>query len=214
MITPARKITNTGTKKNIGRFFSVKMNSLIWYESLLERDYMYLLEIDPDVLSYRSQPLKIAYKEDGKPRRYTPDFFVERSQKKQVIEIKPRTKIDDDKNRKLFQSITYICQSKGWDFLVITDEMIRIEPRFSNIKLLYRYALVTLTPSTAITCHQYFKNQSIVTLKIAEDNLRDKGIFRETLMKLIFIGFLSIDLMTPIGNDSLIYSKTNECKIM
>jgi len=155
---------------------------------------------------------KIAYKEDGRPRRYTPDFFVERSHEKQVIEIKPRTKIDFDKNRKLFQSIAYICQSKGWDFLIITDEMIRREPILSNIKLLYRYALVTLTPEMAITCHQYFKNQSIVTLKIAEDNLIDKGIKREILMKFIFIGFLSIDLMTTIGNNRLIYSKTNECK--
>ena len=190
------------------------MNSLIWYESLLERDYMYLLEIDSDVISYSSQSLRIVYRQDGKPRRYTPDFFVERSQKKQVIEIKPRTKIDSDKNRKLFQSITYICKSKSWDFLVITDEMIRREPILSNIKLLYRYALVTLTPEMAITCHQYFKNQSIVTLKIAEDNLRNKGINRENLMKLIFIGFLSIDLMTPIGSNSLIFSKTSECKIM
>ena len=204
MVTPARKITNTGTKKNIGRFFSVKMHSGVWYESLTERDYMYLLEIDPDVLSYSSQPLKIAYKEDGKRRKYTPDFFVERSQKKQVVEIKPITLIDSDKNKRFFQCITYICQSKGWEFLVITDEMIRREPFLSNIKLLYRYALVTLTPQATVTCHQYFKNQVTVTLKTAEEDLIAQGIFRENLLKLIFVGFLSTDLRTPIGSDSLI----------
>lgn len=37
------------------------MQAGIWYESLTERDYMYLLEIDSDVLSYSSQP------EDWKP---------------------------------------------------------------------------------------------------------------------------------------------------
>lgn len=180
------------------------MQSLIWYESLTERDYMYLLEIDPEVLAYSSQPLKISYKEDGKHRRYTPDFFIERSQKKQIVEIKPKTQINYEKNVRLFQCISYICQCKGWDFLVITDEMIRKEPILSNIKLLYRYALIPLNPQVTITCHQYFKNQLNVTLKTAENDLSSKGIFRETLLKLVFVGFLTFDLMTPIGSDSLI----------
>ncbi|MBX9256270.1 hypothetical protein H1Q63_20465 [Desmonostoc muscorum CCALA 125] len=69
MTSLARKITNTGTKKNIGRFFSFKMRSLVWYESLNERNYMYLLEIDPDVVSYKTQPFKISYILDDKVRR-------------------------------------------------------------------------------------------------------------------------------------------------
>ena len=44
MVNPVRKVTNCGTKKNIGLFSSYKMQTGIWYESLLERDYMYLLE--------------------------------------------------------------------------------------------------------------------------------------------------------------------------
>ncbi len=204
LITPARKITNTKTKKNIGRFFSLKMHSGIWYESLLERDYMYLLEIDPDVLSYCSQPLKIAYKLEDKKFKYTPDFFVERNQKKQIVEIKPKKLVNSEKNTKLFQCIDLICQSHKWEFLVITDEMIRKEPLLSNIKLLYRYALVNLTPQATITCHEYFQNQSLISLQKAEENLSKKGIFRDSLFKLIFTGFLSTDLTIPIGNDSLI----------
>ncbi len=56
MVNPARKIRNSGTKKNIGLFASHKMRTGIWFEFLIERDYMYLLEIDPDVKSYQSQP--------------------------------------------------------------------------------------------------------------------------------------------------------------
>ena len=36
----ARKISNTGTRKLIGKFPSLKTGRVIWYESLLERDYM------------------------------------------------------------------------------------------------------------------------------------------------------------------------------
>jgi hypothetical protein len=43
-------------KKNIGLFASHQMPTGIWFEFLIERDYMYILEIDPDVKSYQSQP--------------------------------------------------------------------------------------------------------------------------------------------------------------
>jgi hypothetical protein len=57
----ARKITNKGSLKVIGKFPSLKMNTAIWWESQLERDYIYLLEIDPDVLFYQGQPFTITY---------------------------------------------------------------------------------------------------------------------------------------------------------
>jgi len=47
--------------KNIGKFASVKTGRIAWYESLLERDYMYLLDFDPDVTYWHEQPLKIRY---------------------------------------------------------------------------------------------------------------------------------------------------------
>jgi hypothetical protein len=51
-MAPARKITNTGTRKNIGKFASDKTSAVIPYESHLERDYIYFLEIDPDVINF------------------------------------------------------------------------------------------------------------------------------------------------------------------
>ncbi|MEL7035074.1 MAG: hypothetical protein AAFO04_05575 [Cyanobacteria bacterium J06592_8] len=70
MNVPARKITNTGTRKNIGKFSSRKMGQIVWYESLLELDYIYLLEIDPDVVAFASQPFQLQYTiiEGGKRR--------------------------------------------------------------------------------------------------------------------------------------------------
>jgi hypothetical protein len=56
LVNSARKIRNSRTKKNIGLFATPKMRTGIWFEFLIERDYMYLLEIDPDVKSYQSQP--------------------------------------------------------------------------------------------------------------------------------------------------------------
>lgn len=199
MTTSARKITNTGTSKNIGRFFSAKMQVGVWYESLLERDYMYLLEIDPQVLSYSSQPLKITYTLDNKKRQYTPDFLVERHDSRQIVEIKPASQLKSASNSQKLPIIAQIFQQEGWEFVIITDAMIRREPLLSNIKLLYRYALIPLPLPILINCHKYFRNQPTLTLQEAENDLKPHGIGRGTLLKLIFTGLLATNLMTPIN---------------
>ena len=110
---PARKITNTGTKKNICKFSSAKMGRMIWCEFLLEKHLAYLLEIDPDVVSFTSQPFKLEYVVDGKKRKYTPDYFIERRNKKQVIEVKPTHKARSDKYVASFQRVAPICRDQG-----------------------------------------------------------------------------------------------------
>jgi len=90
--TPSRKISNTGSKKNIGFFPSIKNGRPVAFESHIERDFLYLLEYDRNVVNYYEQPFTINYKQNDRQRRYTPDFLVIRSDKTQVIEIKPYEK--------------------------------------------------------------------------------------------------------------------------
>jgi hypothetical protein len=174
------------------------MQGLIWYESLNERDYMYLLEIDPDVVSYSSQPLKISYTLNNQLRRYTPDFLVQRLSLQQIVEIKPEKRLNHDQNLQLFQAITNLSQSQGWEFLVITDKMIKQEPLLSNVKLLYRYAQIPLTLQNLIVCHQYFTNQPPIPLLMAQKHLQPQGISQAMFLKLIFLGFLETDLRNQL----------------
>ena len=81
---PVRKITNQGNKKKIGFFPSEKNGRSTAWESLVERDFMYLLEFDSSVISYIEQPLTISYKDNGKNYKYTPDLMVVRKNKTQI----------------------------------------------------------------------------------------------------------------------------------
>lgn len=195
---PARKVTNSGTKKNIGLFSSYKIQASQWYESLIERDYMYLLECDPDVAKYQSQPLTIVYNLGTKQRRYTPDFLVERTNRKQIIEVKPASKVLDEKNQTLWKCVAPIFNSYGWEFIVVTDEMIRVQPLLSNLKLLYKYVREPLTPQIYIDCHNYFKNQTGVSIEDALTQLANQQFTMKTFLKLILVGVLETDLMKPI----------------
>lgn len=174
------------------------MQGLICYESLNERDYMYLLEIDPDVVFYSSQPLKISYTLNNQLRRYTPDFLVQRLSRQLIVEIKPEKRLNHDQNLQLFQAITNLGQSQGWEFIVITDKMIKQEPLLSNVKLLYRYVQIPLTLQNLIVCHQYFTNQHPIPFLTAQKHLQPQGISQAMLLKLIFLGFLETDLKNQL----------------
>ena len=204
MATRARTITNAGSNKVIGKFPSVKMNEVIWWESQIERDYIYLLEIDPDVISYKSQPFSLNYWYLGKKRKYTPDFWVQRPDKEQVIEVKPASKINSQKNTALWKKITTLCEEKGWEFIVVTDEMIRIQPQLDNIKLLYKYARTPLSFHNYLDCKLYFLEQKIISFKQAAFDLASSGISHHQLYKLLYTGWLETDLSQPIGLESLI----------
>ena len=200
----ARKISNTGSKKVIGKFPSLKMDSVIWWESQIERDYIYLLEIDPDVLEYRSQPFKIVYADSDKSRKYTPDFWVKRIDKQQIVEVKPASVVEREKNINLWRHIAAQCLEKGLEFVVVTDAMIRVQPLLNNIKLLYKYARTSLTEKIILECQRYFSNKNPTPLFQAWQDLNPIGISKNKLYKLIYLGFLVTDLMQPISSESLI----------
>ncbi|BAU64985.1 hypothetical protein STA3757_23630 [Stanieria sp. NIES-3757] len=129
-----------GYKQTVGNFSSCKMKNSVWYESALQRDFMYWLEFDPDVISYKTPAISFDYYELGKLKHHVPDFQVIRRQKKQIIDVKSKKTLESDRYRQLYQHLSSICDEKGWTFIALTESEVRLEPIFSNIKLLYRYA--------------------------------------------------------------------------
>jgi hypothetical protein len=199
-----RGITNAGYKKVIGKFPSLKMNTTIWWESQIERDYIYLLEIDPSVITYKGQPFCVSYNDGGTQRTYTPDFWVQRLDRQQVVEVKPLSKVNSEENLIKFRHITVECQKLGMEFVVVTDTMTRIQPKLDNIKLLYKYARCPLELQLLLECQRYFVCTEPKPLKQVCLEMEPKGISKNHLFKLLYFGFLSTDLMQPINANSLI----------
>src|SRR3954470_21112882 len=136
---PVRKIPRFGAQKNLGKFASVKTGRIAWFESLLERDYMYLLDFDPQVSYWHEQPFKIRYVLDRKTHYYTPDFEVHRGAKKKVVEVKSQPQVDSGKFDIIFRAATSACADDGYEFVIATDKMIRQQPKPDNIKKLWKY---------------------------------------------------------------------------
>jgi hypothetical protein len=201
----ARNITNAGTLKLIGKFPSLKMGRIVWYESLLERDYMYLLEIDSDVLWYREQPGRIYYTLDGKRHRYTPDLLVQRGSGKQIIEVKPKKEAEKEEYVRLFKIATSICCNQGYEFRVATNETIRLQPRLRGVKILIKYARTPVLPQHQIDCHEFFAGRRReAPLGEVIQFFASRGTGQQVVYALIYRGVLAVDLMRPLDRDGLV----------
>jgi hypothetical protein len=203
---PVRKIPRYGAQKNIGKFFSVKTGRVAWYESLTERDYMYLLDFDPDVTFWHEQPLQIRFSHDGKTHRYTPDLEVHRTSKKQIVEVKPKYKVESGKWDFLFRTASSICEPEGYEFIVVTDEQIREQPKLESVKKLWKYARTPVHSQHQILCNHFFQKRQTVQVTLGDllHLFKTKRVPVQALYALIFWGALDFDLKQPLDHDSLI----------
>jgi hypothetical protein len=199
-----RNITNNGGNKLIGKFPSVKMGRVVWYESLLERDFLYLLEIDPDVISYQEQPGWIYYTLDGKRHRYTPDLLVQRRHKKQIVEVKPKKRAEEEKYVRLFRIAGCACEKKGYEFKVATEETIRLQPRLNIAKLLYKYSRTPVHAQHQIRCHEFFTGRQEASLGEVIRFFASGNTEQRVVYALICRGVLAVDPMRPLTHDCVV----------
>ena len=143
--TRTRKVQHGG-KNFIGHFPSIKMNKMIDFESLLERDLIYLLDHDADVLDFMEQPLTIPINTSGRQLQYTPDFLVNTDVGSTLIEVKPIRFVEEFVSSFKFETARDYCKLRGWKFHVLTEHDIRRKPLLENVKLLTQFARHTANP--------------------------------------------------------------------
>jgi len=203
---PARKIRKSG-RKVVGKFPSSKMGRMITWESPVERDYLYLVEFDVDVISFWEQPLIVRYYDDTdhKIHRYTPDILVIRKgNRKQVVEVKDEKTAQSEEYQRLFQRVGPILQREGYEFIVATDRMIRIQPLLRNLKLLQKYAKVRISNNHLICLNNLFACRKEIPLGEVMTLLGSKRISKQEVFALLRHGILSVNLRHEINGDSAV----------
>lgn len=118
-----RRVISLGN--NFRGVITNKGGHLVQFESEQERKLILLLERDPSVAVYISQPETLAFVGDaGRQRRYTPDFQVWRISGQ--IELHEVTVQSRRESRSSLQereaAARLICQQRGWRYIVHTDK--------------------------------------------------------------------------------------------
>ena len=142
---PVRTPSNRGGN-TIGWFASYKMRRSIAYESLLECDYLYLLDFADEVAAFEEQPLTITYQHAGRTHRYTPDFRVSQGGHELLVECKPLALVGTDQNRRKFAAGEAWAAEHGHQFQVVTEREIRRGCRVENVRFLTQFARYPVEP--------------------------------------------------------------------
>lgn len=153
---PVRKIPKNHLTVT-GSFASRKNGSMGNFESLLEKEYMMLLDFDDDVESFEEQPVNIPV--PGVSRGYTPDVLVHfhkdaatgQVRKPFLTEIKHTDdlKKNAEKYAPKFATAEQYAFERGWQFGLTTEKEIRTI-RLTNLKFLREYRNITPNEESCI----------------------------------------------------------------
>ncbi|MDM8520288.1 TnsA endonuclease N-terminal domain-containing protein [Anaerolineales bacterium HSG6] len=203
----ARQVSNRSGRNMIGRFPSLKLERMVSYESLIEQDYIYLLEYLPQIESYQEQPVTIHYKVGRKSYRYTPDFQVVEAGQPRLVECKPAERVNTPQNQRKFLAAQQWCQSRNWRFQVVTEKAIRAGHLLKNVKDLWRHAHHPVSPIVEgqiyAALHRYRRPLPIAMLAQAVDEADTSAIVR-TILTLLFRHNLYVSMESRLSAQSVV----------
>lgn len=197
--TPVRKIVTRSGGIPRGLFPSRKNNRMVGYEHLLEADACVLFEMSPQIAAYHEQPTRISFPDGDRTRLYTPDYQLELTDGRQfLVEIKPARRLAAPEIRDKFDRIEEHMHRLGLSFIVLTDELIRKQPRLTNLRRLRYDAPLSAVDYDAIRRSlRTVSHSGIVTLgQLIE--LLDSS----TVVDLLMRGHATCPLDRPLSHDT------------
>lgn len=134
-----RQVVSTG--QNIRGIITNKAGRLVQFESWAERALLLRLDRDPDITDYGSQPERFQFTApNGRQHSYTPDFIVWRSNGQ--VEIHEVTMTRRQTHPSIVQresAASEICQERGWQYIVHTEQSLPQGSELANLLALFRY---------------------------------------------------------------------------
>jgi hypothetical protein len=129
-----------------GAFSGHKNARMSEFESLLEKEYLLLLDFDREVESFEVQPVRVPV--PGVPNGYIPDVLVHRRpepltgapRKPILTEVKSVKDLEENGQEYAakFAAAERYAAEHGLEFWIVTDKEIRT-PRLENLKFLREY---------------------------------------------------------------------------
>jgi TnsA endonuclease N terminal/TnsA endonuclease C terminal len=194
------------------------------FESTLERDFMLLVEFDPNVLSYEEQPVRIDYlSADGLAHHYTPDVLVTYRQTSASTTLKPPLLVEIKYRRDLFEcwlelkpkfrAARRYAKERGWIFKIVTEVEIRT-PYLKNVKFLRQFQRRSIDPADATLLLQKVSDlqstdpESLLSAICSESHERARLL--PALWQLIARRAIGADLNRPLTMQSPIWPTTVE----
>jgi hypothetical protein len=111
-----------GSRHTPGRYWSASNGDLVFYESYLESKWMMLLDFNPRVVRFASQPFQLFHHDVALVARHVPDLFVRYADHSaEVIDVKNPARIDDRNVLAQAERTAAACAEVGWGFRLVGE---------------------------------------------------------------------------------------------
>lgn len=201
---PVRKIPKNHLVVT-GGFASAKVDRMVAFESLLEKEYMVLLDFDETVDHYEEQPVRIPV--PGVPQGYVVDLIVYRKKglPTRLVEVKSQEFLDRyaTEYAAKFAAAEAYCKDRGWEFIKKTERDIRT-PRLANLKFLraYRKFFPTMAQRQSVRdVMTRLNGQSTSEQVLTELSSHEREVWLPVLWHMLLCGDLISDLDVPLAVD-------------
>lgn len=111
--------TYKGQQNYPGLLWTATTGRLVGYESLLERDRLWLADFDPAVRAISGQPFWLTGRDGSTLRRHVPDFLLQLDDGSSlVVDVKPAALLDEPKVAEVLSWTGRMCAGRGWGYEV------------------------------------------------------------------------------------------------
>ena len=195
-----------------GRHASPRAAQVIEFESILEKEYMLLLDSDQQVESYEGQPVEIPL---SRGRIYVPDLLVTYrpaslglQRPPELVEVKTQEHLNRyaEKYREKFAAAVVFAEERGWIFVTRTEADVRT-PRIQNLKYLHRYRHTPADPAAAERLLDAMRLEGSPTTPAAllgnlAGSLEERANWTPVLWYLVALGSIQVDLQVTLTENT------------
>ncbi|MDN5587065.1 MAG: TnsA-like heteromeric transposase endonuclease subunit [Brevibacterium sp.] len=191
-----------GQKNFPGLFWLATTHKTVVYESLLERDRLWLADFDPDITGVATQPLHLQGKDGPHLRRHVPDMLLEhRDGNFTLVDVKPKDKLSDKRVQDQFAWTGRLCRAKGWTYEIWTgaEPTLLRNLRFIAVgrraQFLYPEVLDELESLGQ-------PGMSLAQAEQAAGRLTDASTLRMAVLALLWSSRWHVDLTVPLSSQA------------
>lgn len=204
---PARSFpTCKGQRNYPGLLWTATTGTLVGYESLLERDRLWLADFDPAVRGICGQPFWLTGRDGSTLRHHVPDFLLQLDNGSYlIVDVKPAALLDEPTVAKVLSWTGRLCAGKGWDYEVWSGA----DPTLlRNIRFLGGGRRPQFLDEDAIVKVDAAAQSGMTIAEVEQAVGVDRRDARAAVLRLLWTGAWTIDLLQPLSDRSVIARRT------
>lgn len=203
-VAPVRDFPSyRGQRHFPGLYWSATTGGHVGFESWLERDHAMLLDFDPQVVGFTSQPFWLRWRDcpPDRMRSHAPDFFARAADGSGlVVDCRPADRVDE-RSAASFAAMRRACEQVGWSYRLVgyLDGV-----RVANLRWLagYRHPRYGGPAGLAEAVVAAFAVPAPLTGQAA--TVGDPIAVLSVLFHLLWRGRLTADLSAPLSDRTLV----------